>query len=149
MKILRLRIINCFGECRVGRACKFYPPRRKFVSKSDHPAATSSDALSTRSNCGIAWLCQPANAAEKLSRSSNNNSSVRGKSCRSGTFRRLIAQFNERLQSHLRIAQVRDQSSDLAHATILPRVAIFADLGRSQAASPHATFSGACALRAQ
>jgi len=43
-------------------------------------------------------------------------------------------QFNECLQSHLRIAQVGHQSSDLAHRTILAGVAIFPDLPRGK---PH------------
>jgi hypothetical protein len=49
-------------------------------------------------------------------------------------FRRLIAQLNECLQSHLRIAQVGHQSSDLADATIFARPAIFSDLADRQ---PH------------
>jgi hypothetical protein len=32
---------------------------------------------------------------------------------------RIVAQLNQRLQSHVRIAQIRDESSDLAQATIL------------------------------
>src|SRR5206468_7647217 len=43
-------------------------------------------------------------------------------------FRSFIAQFDERLQSHLRIAQVGHHSSDLAHATILAGMAIFPEL---------------------
>jgi hypothetical protein len=38
----------------------------------------------------------------------------------------LVAQLNKRLQSHLRIAQIRYQTSDIAYATILFRMAIFA-----------------------
>jgi hypothetical protein len=49
-------------------------------------------------------------------------------------FPRFIAQFDERLQSDLRIAQVGHQSSDLAHRTILAGVAIFPDLHGRQ---PH------------
>ncbi len=46
--------------------------------------------------------------------------------------RRFAFQLNERLQTHLRIAQIGDQPSDLAHTAILPRMPILADFARGK-----------------
>src|SRR5207248_9191302 len=46
--------------------------------------------------------------------------------------RRFAFQLNERLQTHLRIAQIGDQPSDLAHTAILPRMPILADFARAK-----------------
>jgi hypothetical protein len=45
---------------------------------------------------------------------------------------RVVAQLNQRLQSHVRIAQIGDEPSDFAQATILSRPPIFSHLALCQ-----------------
>jgi hypothetical protein len=46
---------------------------------------------------------------------------------------RIVAQLNQRLQSHVRIAQIRDEPSDFTQEKILTRPPIFSHLGLCQA----------------
>ena len=51
----------------------------------------------------------------------------------SGALCRVAAQVNQRLQPHLRVAQIGDESSDFAHAAILARMPIFSDFAHGKA----------------
>src|SRR5262249_14130187 len=126
MEIFRHRVGNCLGE----------PPLPAFINLGDRAAnllPIQAIQLPLHQTCFDAFqlwyrFLLPASKCRGKALAFEQQQFLGArKEWLLGFFRCPIAQLSERLQSHLRITQIRNQSSDLAHRTILASVAILAD----------------------